>query len=226
MPLDAGRRIARCARLIGHNRAPLDKRTERMNLQFRSLSLAGLTGRIRGMFNLNDRPLGPRRRRRQRRTSAGNRPETPPPPGNGNRPRGQGPTRARPTSTNSGATSTASSAACSAAGRGGNGGGIGGGGGGGGFQPDMKSAGIGARPDRRRRGADLAGHRLLHRAGRPAGRDHAVRPLQDHRRRRLQLAPAVSDPAPRDRGRHADPLGRRRPRQRSCAPPACASRPC
>ena len=40
----------------------------------------------------------------------------------------------------------------------------------------------------------------------------AVRPLQAHRGRRLQLALAVSVPAPRDGGRHADPLGRGRPR--------------
>ena len=67
-------------------------------------------------------------------------------------------------------------------------------------------------PGRRGGRADLAGHRLLHRQRRPAGRDHAVRPLQGDRGRRLQLAAAVPDPAPRARGRDADPLHRRRPR--------------
>src|SRR5262249_5054593 len=39
---------------FGHNAAADNERFERMNLLFRSLTLAGLRGRLRGMFNLND----------------------------------------------------------------------------------------------------------------------------------------------------------------------------
>jgi membrane protease subunit HflK len=42
----------------------------------------------------------------------------------------------------------------------------------GGFQPDMKNAGIGVGLIAAVAVADLAGQRLLHRAGRPAGRGH------------------------------------------------------
>ena len=200
-----------------------------MNLQL-TMPAGQCWSRIRGMFNLNDPRWGRGDDSRPTMTPDGGRPTTTAasePAASTTTVRGQGPTRGRPTSTNSGATSTASSAACSAAAaaaarqrrRLG-------GGGGGGFQPDMKSAGVGVGLIAGGRGADLAGHRLLHRAGRPAGRHHAVRQLQDHRGRRLQLAPAVPDPAPRAGGRDADPLGRRRPRQRSSRPPACASRPC
>jgi membrane protease subunit HflK len=48
------------------------------------------------------------------------------------------------------------------------------------LQPDMKSAGIGVGLIAGVGGADLAGHRLLHRAGRPAGRHHPVWQIQVH----------------------------------------------
>ena len=72
----------------------------------------------------------------------------------------------------------------------------------------------GRRPDRRDRAVDLAVHRLLHRAGGPAGRHHTLRSISIDRRRGPPLAAAVPDRAARARLRHADPLGRRRPRQR------------
>ena len=70
-------------------------------------------------------------------------------------------------------------------------------------RPDMKSAGIGAGVIAGDRRADLAGQRLLHRPGRPAGVVITVRPLQPHGRRRLPLALAVSVPGPRDGQRDA-----------------------
>ncbi len=111
----------------------------------------------------------------------------------------------------------------------------GGGAGGGQAAGGPRAVGLQARPQghRHRRGRDrwaagagLAGFRLLHRAGRSAGRHHPVWQVPGHGGGRLQLADAVSGPAPRDRLCDADPLGRCRRRCRHAAPPACASRPC
>ena len=105
-----------------------------MNLHLRSLPWAGLTGRIRGMFNLNDPRWG-----RGDDKSEGNRPDKP--EGNGN---GRGPNQGPPDldelwrdfNRKLGGLFGGKGR------RGDNGGGFGGGGGN--FQPDMKSAGIGA----------------------------------------------------------------------------------
>jgi membrane protease subunit HflK len=123
-----------------------------MNLNLRVIQWAGLRGRVRGMFNLNDPRWG-----RDDKPADSSRPEgepPAPPPGNGGpggsgggNGRGQGPNQGPPDldelwrdfnrklgglfGGNKGP------------GRGNNGGGFGGGGNGG-FQPGMKSAGIGA----------------------------------------------------------------------------------
>jgi membrane protease subunit HflK len=120
-----------------------------MNLNLRVIPWAGLRGRVRGMFNLNDPRWG-----RDDKPADNSRPEGEPPapppnggPGGGGNGRGQGPNQGPPDldelwrdfnrklgglfGGNKGP------------GRGNNGGGFGGGGNGG-FQPGMKSAGIGA----------------------------------------------------------------------------------
>ncbi len=107
-----------------------------MNLHLRSLPWAGLKGRIRGMFNLND----PRWGRGDEKQSESNRPDPQKPEGNGN---GRGPNQGPPDldelwrdfNRKLGGLFGARGR------RGDNGGGFGGGGN---FQPDMKSAGIGA----------------------------------------------------------------------------------
>ena len=137
-------------------------------------------------------------------------------------------TTARPTSTNSGATSTASSAACSAAraaaprrngpattaaaARN--------------FQPDMKSAGIGA--------GLIAGVVALIWLGSgffivQEGQQAVVTSFGKYSHtvgRRLPVAPAVPVPGPRDGARDAAALGRGRPQHRRRRPPGCASRRC
>ncbi|MES2972889.1 MAG: FtsH protease activity modulator HflK [Pseudomonadota bacterium] len=108
-----------------------------MNLNLRALRLSGLPGRIRGMFNLNDPRWG---RGDDKPPENANKPD-------GEPPRGQGPNQGPPDLDElwrdfnrklgglfGGNKSPKGSN---------NGGGLGGGGGGG-FQPDMKSAGIGA----------------------------------------------------------------------------------
>jgi membrane protease subunit HflK len=107
-----------------------------MNLHLRSLPWAELKGRIRGMFNLND----PRWGRGDEKQSESNRPDPQKPEGNGN---GRGPNQGPPDldelwrdfNRKLGGLFGARGR------RGDNGGGFGGGGN---FQPDMKSAGIGA----------------------------------------------------------------------------------
>jgi membrane protease subunit HflK len=104
-----------------------------MNLSFRSLSLAGLWGRIRGMFNLND----PRWGRGDDKNSAG---------GDDKRPEGnKGPNQGPPDLDELWRDFNRKLGGLFGGKRGrGEGGGFGGNGGGGGFQPDMKSAGVGA----------------------------------------------------------------------------------
>src|SRR6187551_1078548 len=63
------------------------KRSTRMNLHFPSLPWAGLKGRIRGMFNLNDPRWG---RGGDEKQAENNRPDPPKPEGNGRGPN-QGP---------------------------------------------------------------------------------------------------------------------------------------
>ncbi len=121
-----------------------------MKLQLPVRGRAGLSDRLKGMFNLNDSRWG----RGDEKPSDSSKPETPPPQGeppaeppqvNNNRPRGQGPNQGPPDldelwrdfnrklgSLFGGARN---------GGRGNNKGPLGGGGG---FQPDMKSAGVGA----------------------------------------------------------------------------------
>lgn len=124
-----------------------------MNLNLRALSWAGLPGRIRGMFNLNDPRWG--RGDDNKSSDTDNKPDSgrpdqpppPPPPPQGGGPRGQGPNQGPPDLDElwrdfnrklGGLFGGAKN------GRGNNGGGFGGGGrGGGSFQPGMKSAGIG-----------------------------------------------------------------------------------
>jgi modulator of FtsH protease HflK len=109
-------------------------KSKRMNLQLRSLPWAGLKGRVRGMFNLND----PRWGRGDDKQSENNRPDQKP-EGNGNRGPNQGPPDLdelwRDFNRKLGGLF---------GGKGRRGGDNGGFGGGGNFQPDMKSAGIGA----------------------------------------------------------------------------------
>ncbi len=107
-----------------------------MNLHLRSLPWAGLKGRIRGMFNLND----PRWGRGDEKQSESNKPDPQKPEGNGNRGPNQGPPDLdelwRDFNRKLGGLF---------GGKGRRPGGGGGGGfGGGNFHPDMKSAGVGA----------------------------------------------------------------------------------
>jgi membrane protease subunit HflK len=108
-----------------------------MNFQLRSLRWAGLKGRIRGMFNLNDPRWG---RGGDDKQSENNRPDPNKPEGNG---RGQGPNQGPPDLDELWRDFNRKLGGLFGGGKGrrpDNGGGFGGGG----FQPDMKSAGIGA----------------------------------------------------------------------------------
>jgi membrane protease subunit HflK len=116
-----------------------------MNLPFRSLSNAWLRQRLSGMFNLNDPRWG------RGGDDNGNKPEGNKPEGGNNRPpegnnRGQGPNQGPPDLDELWRDFNRKLGGLFGGKRGreGNGGGFGGGGGGGGFQPDMKSAGVGA----------------------------------------------------------------------------------
>jgi membrane protease subunit HflK len=111
----------------GHNAAADNKSTERMNLPFRSLTNAGLIGRLRGMFNLND----PRWGRGEDNKNADN-----------NRGDGKGPNQGPPDLDELWRDFNRKLGGLFG-GRKGGGGGFGGGGNGN-FQPDMKSAGVGA----------------------------------------------------------------------------------
>lgn len=121
-----------------------------MNLHPSRLSWAGVKGRVRGMFNLND----PRWGRGDDKPADENRPEgtrpdNQPPSGNGNNgPRGQGPNQGPPDLDELWRDFNRKLGGLFGGARNGRrpepGGGGGGMGGGGGFQPDMKSAGIGA----------------------------------------------------------------------------------
>jgi modulator of FtsH protease HflK len=120
--------------VIGHNAGATTKKSKRMNLPFASLTWAGFKGRVRGMFNLND----PRWGRGDEKQAENNRPD-PQKPDNGRGPN-QGPPDLdelwRDFNRKLGGLF---------GGKGRRGGGDNGGfGGGGNFQPDMKSAGIGA----------------------------------------------------------------------------------
>jgi modulator of FtsH protease HflK len=109
-----------------------------MNFQLRSLPWAGLKGRIRGMFNLNDPRWG---RGGDEKQSENNRPDPNKPEGNG---RGQGPNQGPPDLDELWRDFNRKLGGLFGGGKGrrpDNGGGFGGGGN---FQPDMKSAGIGA----------------------------------------------------------------------------------
>lgn len=108
-----------------------------MNFQLRSLQWAGLKGRIRGMFNLNDPRWG---RGGDEKQSENNRPDPNKPEGNG---RGQGPNQGPPDLDELWRDFNRKLGGLFGGGKGrrpDNGGGFGGGN----FQPDMKSAGIGA----------------------------------------------------------------------------------
>ncbi|WP_374663153.1 FtsH protease activity modulator HflK [Ramlibacter sp.] len=112
-----------------------------MKFSFPSLGMAGLRGRIRGMFNLNDPRWG---RGEDKNEGGGQRPE-----GNGHRPEGggnrpQGPNQGPPDLDELWRDFNRKLGGLFGGKRGGSGGGFGGGGQGGGFQPDMKSAGVGA----------------------------------------------------------------------------------
>ncbi len=120
-----------------------------MNLHPSRLSWAGVKGRVRGMFNLNDPRWGrgddkPADESRPENT----RPDNQPPSNNGNQgPRGQGPNQGPPDLDELWRDFNRKLGGLfggSRNGRGPESGGGGGMGGGGGFQPDMKSAGIGA----------------------------------------------------------------------------------
>lgn len=97
-----------------------------MNLSFRSLGFAGLRGRIRGMFNLNDPRWG-----RGEDKNSGDKPDRP-----------QGPNQGPPDLDELWRDFNRKLGGLFGGRKGG--GGNFGGGGGGGFQPDMKSAGVGA----------------------------------------------------------------------------------
>ncbi|MDP3759494.1 MAG: FtsH protease activity modulator HflK [Ramlibacter sp.] len=110
-----------------------------MNFQIRSLPWAGLKGRIRGMFNLNDPRWG---RGSDEKQSESNRPDPNKPEGNG---RDKGPNQGPPDLDELWRDFNRKLGGLFGGGKGrrpDNGGG--GFGGGGNFQPDMKSAGIGA----------------------------------------------------------------------------------
>jgi len=109
-----------------------------MNFQLRSLRWAGLKGRIRGMFNLNDPRWG---RSGDEKQSENNRPDPNKPEGNG---RDKGPNQGPPDLDELWRDFNRKLGGLFGGGKGrrpDNGGGFGGGGN---FQPDMKSAGIGA----------------------------------------------------------------------------------
>lgn len=102
-----------------------------MNLSLRRLSLAGLGHRIRGMFNLNDPRWG---RGEDNKNADGNKPE-----------RDKGPNQGPPDLDELWRDFNRKLGGLFGGKRGrGDGGGFGGGGNGGNFQPDMKSAGVGA----------------------------------------------------------------------------------
>ncbi|HSV50965.1 MAG TPA: FtsH protease activity modulator HflK [Burkholderiaceae bacterium] len=125
-----------------------------MNLNLRALSWAGLPGRIRGMFNLND-PRWGRSDDNNKPEGGDNKPEggrpdqqPPSPPPQGGGPRGQGPNQGPPDLDELWRDFNRKLGGLFGGGkngRGNNGGGFGGGNGrgGGGFQPGMKSAGVG-----------------------------------------------------------------------------------
>ncbi|MBA3771651.1 MAG: FtsH protease activity modulator HflK [Ramlibacter sp.] len=108
-----------------------------MNLHLRSLQWAGLKGRIRGMFNLNDPRWG--RGGDDKQSENNNRPD----PHKPEKGRGQGPNQGPPDLDELWRDFNRKLGGLFA-GKGRRGGDNGGGPGGGGFQPDMKSAGIGA----------------------------------------------------------------------------------
>jgi len=109
-----------------------------MNLNLRAIRWAGLPGRIRGMFNLNDPRWG---RGDDKPSENSSKPDNEPP-------RGQGPNQGPPDLDELWRDFNRKLGGLFGGNRnpkgGNNGGGFGNGGGGGGFQPDMKSAGIGA----------------------------------------------------------------------------------
>jgi modulator of FtsH protease HflK len=109
-----------------------------MNLQIHSLQWAGLKGRIRGMFNLND----PRWGRGDEKQSENNRPDPQKPEGNGGR--GQGPNQGPPDLDELWRDFNRKLGGLFGGRRRPDNGGNNNFGGGGNFQPDMKSAGIGA----------------------------------------------------------------------------------
>jgi len=109
-----------------------------MNFQLRSLQWAGLKGRIRGMFNLNDPRWG---RGSDEKQSENNRPDPNKPEGNG---RGQGPNQGPPDLDELWRDFNRKLGGLFGGGKGRRPENGGGGFGGGNFQPDMKSAGIGA----------------------------------------------------------------------------------
>jgi len=109
-----------------------------MNFQLRSLQWAGLKGRIRGMFNLNDPRWG---RGGDEKQSENNRPDPNKPEGNG---RGQGPNQGPPDLDELWRDFNRKLGGLFGGGKGRRPDNGGGGFGGGNFQPDMKSAGIGA----------------------------------------------------------------------------------
>ena len=117
--------------MIGHNPDADNKRTNRMNLSLRSLSFAGLRDRIRGMFNLNDPRWG---RGDDNKNADSNKPD-----------RDKGPNQGPPDLDELWRDFNRKLGGLFGGKRGrGEGGGFGGGGNGGNFQPDMKSAGVGA----------------------------------------------------------------------------------
>ena len=111
--------------IFGTMRLENNDGSERMNLSSRSLTLAGPGGRIRGMFNLND----PRWGRGEDKNADGQRPE------------GKGPSQGPPDLDELWRDFNRKLSGLFGGKRGG--GGFGGGGNGN-FQPDMKSAGVGA----------------------------------------------------------------------------------
>ena len=171
--------------------------------------------KVLGMFNLND----PRWGRgddapRNEGSKEGQEPERNEDSRTPQRPRGQGPNQGPPDLDELWRDFNRKLGGLLGKKGGGQGGGNGSGGGGmPSFNPSPKTTGIGVGLDRWRGRADLAGHRLLHRARRSAGGHHPVRQVQQHRGRRFQLASAVPDSAPRDRVCDADPLGGRGARQ-------------
>jgi membrane protease subunit HflK len=121
--------------MIGHNAAATTNKSKRMNLPFASLRWASLKARVGGMFNLND----PRWGRGDEKQSENNKPD-PQKPDNG-----RGPDKGPPDLDELWRDFNRKLGGLFG-GKGRRGGGDNGGfgGGGGNFQPDMKSAGIGA----------------------------------------------------------------------------------